>query len=279
MKGAYSVINLKKQILASTEIDRDNEKLSKEQLYSIYESTPDESLMGQEHDLSKKPIAKLYNKQFVQCDNGEYAIVADIEVYDEEAFKEYKGFSASYTTKRYTMFPNKTPEIEILFNPKYFDFDEIKKIVEDSTEKFSIDSKILKQKGLDTVAVLIIKFVTASYATGFFGKMGADHYDKIKKKLKLIAKNRKIKNQGETKLHFVYRYKSVNAEYDVLIELTPDLFDVIESKNILLDSAYLYIDKVVGNSNIKKVNIRMINKYPYWEILNFQDNSGNYIKI
>lgn len=270
---------LKEQILASTTLDADNERIPKEILFSFYETMPSEQVMRQEHDMSKKPVAKIYNKQFRKLENGEYAIIGDVDIFDEEAYEKYKGYSISYTTERYSVFPDKQPEIEVLFNPKYFDHTTVKEIIYVSTDKLSIDVRILKHKGLETAAIIILKFIGFAYAAGFFGKAGADFYDKIKKKLKKVSDQRKAENKDETKLHFQYKYKFKSDEYDVLIELTVDQLILSEEYNISLDSAHTFIKKAVGSSEILSVTIGMTNVEPYWEILHFQDKDGKYINL
>lgn len=268
---------IKNQILTSTKIDSDNERISTDKLFNIYLQIQNDSFLTQDHDLSKRPIAKLYNKQFIEIDDDEFAIVADIDIFDEEAFKNYRGFSISYISETFKLFPDKKAEIDIIFNPKYFDYKQIQEIVNLSTDHFVISGNILKQKGIESTAILILKFISASYVAGFFGKAGSNLYDKIKEKIRLISKKTESTDRGKPKLHFIFDYKSENVEYNVLIELTPDQFDVIENKEIPLSSAYSFIEKKVGNSHIRKVAIKMINTSPYWSIIFFEDSEGKII--
>lgn len=56
------------QYLISTSIDSHGEQLSREELFQLFQSLPEELVINDEHDLSKPPIAVAKNLQFVEIE-------------------------------------------------------------------------------------------------------------------------------------------------------------------------------------------------------------------
>lgn len=270
---------IKKQIIASTNSDLHGDKLSKEELHYLYLQIHEHQMVNQSHDLSKKPVGKMYNKQFIQLGNGEYAIAVDIDVYDEEIVSKMGGVSISYTKNTITQNPYKNPDIEILINPLLINIEQLKDIVQLSTDEIQIDAVELRQKGLEGFPIVILKFVAYSVAAGFFGTIGSGILDKLRSKLKeLSTLHKKNKNQ-DIKYHFEFTANKDSHPFKVLIEMSAEDISLIENKTVSLDSAMEYISKVAGKSKIQKIVMRAKESEPFWETLFFVDSKGQVINL
>jgi hypothetical protein len=85
------------QIIASTHLDLIGERLTREELQQLFSQIPQEWVSAVGHDLSRPPIIRGFNKRLEELPDGELAITLDIEVLDEEAFREMGGFSIAFT--------------------------------------------------------------------------------------------------------------------------------------------------------------------------------------
>ncbi len=270
---------IKEQIVASTNYDLHGDKLGREQLLNLFDQMPDEQILNRHHDLSKPPIGKLYNKQFKSLNNGEYAIIADIDIYDEQAFSEYGGFSISYTGNRTTLNPDRLPEVDVLYNPLFWDANTLHPLLTLSNESLQIDLVELKQKQLEEIVTLIIRFAALSAAAGFFGKFGADIYDALKTRLRNIAERQKIEKNTDILFHVLFTADYGKEPLEVLIELNSSDLELTNQNTASIDSAIEYVKKVVGNSNIKRVALKMLEQKPFWEINYFIDNDGKIVTL
>ena len=74
------------QIITSTTLDLQGDKLTLEQLQSFLSQIPDNMLLNNTHDLSKPPVGRAFNKKLIALPAEEYAIQVDIEILDEAEF-------------------------------------------------------------------------------------------------------------------------------------------------------------------------------------------------
>lgn len=108
-------------VLTSTALDWHGESFSDRDIRRFFEKMPDSLVMNQHHDVSQRPVARALNKRLLRV-NGELAIVADIEVIDEEAFATLGGFSIAYLRRSFQTQAGQ-PIFEVRLNPRDFDFE------------------------------------------------------------------------------------------------------------------------------------------------------------
>lgn len=270
---------IKGQIVASTNIDAHGEKRTKEELSRLFEQMPKETLLNKDHNLALPPIAKMFNKQLVEIENGEFAIKADIEIFDEESAKDLKGFSISFTNKVLTLNPERKPEIEILYNPLDFDKDDVIPIIQLSNESFQIDLVEHKQKALEPLTcILILNFIGISIAAGFFGKFGEEIYEVIKKKLLELIKKYKSQKHKDILFHVKFPAELNGRLFELIVEVSEKDFDIIDQQNIRVEQAIMQIEDIVGTKQIQKVALRIQEIEPYWKIIYIVDVNNNLIK-
>lgn len=272
-------IKLIHQLIASTQLDRDNEKLTYDQLKNLYHQMPDSMPMGQKHDASLPPIARQYNKSFEKTESGEYAIFVDIDVYDKQALEKYGGFSITYSTEKLTRFADLDPSLEIRYNPKYFSSDIANEMIEVSTEIFPINVIKIRQKAVETLPILFLNFPVAAYAAGFFGKAGADTYDYIKKKVIDLSAKCKQDTGKDTGIQIMFPYKDDKYDYRVLIHLSPEQLEIFELDDVNPESLHEFLVEVIGESMVKSVAIEMTSSPPYWKVLHIVDSDNKVISI
>ena len=109
------------QSIASTHADALGDRITPEILRELFSQLPDESVQTTNHDLSKPPICRGYNKRLERLPDGELALKLDIEVFDEKAFESMGGFSIAFTHLTVRRGEGE-PAIRVLLNPTQFDF-------------------------------------------------------------------------------------------------------------------------------------------------------------
>ena len=108
---------IKGQLVASTTLDLRGDKITREELKALFNQMPPEQILNLDHDLSKPIIGRMYNKQLVEIENGEFAIKVDIDVYNEEELDKRGAISIAFSRRRYTMNPSRKGDVSIVFNP------------------------------------------------------------------------------------------------------------------------------------------------------------------
>ncbi|MCP4633459.1 MAG: hypothetical protein GY855_11080 [candidate division Zixibacteria bacterium] len=267
------------QILFSTNVDRYGDKLSKTDLYSLFKQMPDPYVLNYEHDLSLEPVAKAYNKRFKELENGEYAITADVDLYNKKIFSGMGGFSISFKRKPFTVNKSRSGEIEVLFNPRYFNEDDIIPLTKLSNQAIQIDAHELIQKGLEPIPIIIIIFVSLKIATGFFEKAGADLYVHLKKKLLSSVNNCKERFQTEPKFQFHFPGELHKNKFNIVLDVCIEDFESLGNDQRNIENMLGFIESKVGNSIIQKIVVRPIEQHPFWTIKYFVDSDGKVVSI
>jgi hypothetical protein len=267
------------QIMASTSLDLHAEKLTEEQLRHLFDGTPSESVLNQNHDLSQGVVGRMYNKQLVRLESGELAIAVDIDILDEDAYAAAGGFSISYKRGHYSVNSNRKAEIEILFNPRVFSIEEFKPLLQLSTDEVQVDAIELVQKGFEATAILILQFVGVGIALGFFRAIGSDAYNAIKSWLKRFAERRKRENNQDTVFQIQFTTNLNGGDCLVLIQFSTDNFPAVDAGGVSFESAFEHLTSLVGNSRIQRATITIINTPPYWKIASFVNATGETIRL
>jgi hypothetical protein len=137
-------------------------------------------------------------KRLTRLESGEYAILVDLEVLNEQVLASSGGFSISHSrnTRRYG---KGEPKFEVHVNPKQFDFVQASEIVYETvgSTAFDVTEKIEHAGLLVTAIIAVTAFVGAEFAGGFIKAAGADVYQALRTKLR-----RKDAPSGPVVFHF-----------------------------------------------------------------------------
>lgn len=271
-------MELKRQILATTSVDAHGEKLSKDELVELCSYFSPKMVINNEHDLSLPPIAVATNLSIVAFGDSEWAMVGDVVVNDEATFNIKGGFSMSWLADIYTTKPNEPADIEIYFNPRYFSENEALSLIQPSNDLVTINARQLKQKALEPVLILIIKFVSASALAGFFGKAGADAYDGLKKKISSLVSNKEKEGQSVAlQLHIPNNINPLKAE--LILEVPGDLIEYARAGALDFESAVICAKRLPYSSSLQKVVITSYKKPPVWQVKYYIKGDGSVVKI
>lgn len=93
------------QVIATTGGGPDTDPIPAHVLRQLFDSLPDESLGWDNHDPSKPPISRAFNKRLETLPNGNLAIKVDVEVLDKTAFDRMGGFSIAFTRTTWQSYP------------------------------------------------------------------------------------------------------------------------------------------------------------------------------
>src|SRR5262245_59868715 len=111
------------QIIATTGPDAYGDRIPPDVLRQFARQF-DQSASGVAHDLSAPPVCRGFNPRIETLDNGELALIVDMEVLDEAAYTSFGGFSISFT-RQGIRFGQEPIAVRVYVNPRQFDFPEV----------------------------------------------------------------------------------------------------------------------------------------------------------
>jgi len=194
-----------------------------------------------------------------------------------------------YGNKRYTVDTETDPDLELSYYPPHYRdrgivFDESDSLgfAGISTENFQIDVIEQQSRPLSDwpmVADLILKFPAVAVATGFFGKAGADLYDKLKDQITALASVRQeeFRKDVETGVHVRFKQNVEGHEVDVRIAVKSDELDRIGPDGLDVDSAAEYVSGL-ANQNIKSIMVG-VDGNGNWEVHWYVNADGKQVKF
>lgn len=270
---------IKGQLVASTTLDLRNDKITREELQSLFDQMPAEQVINLDHDLSEPIVGKMYNKQFVEIENGEFAIKVDVDVFNEEEFAKRRAFSIAFFRRYFTINPNREGDIKISFNSLVVDSEDIIPLLSISNKSVQIDAQELVQKGLDVTTIVVVLFISSSIAGEFFKKAGADAYELLKSKLQELAEKYRAKGKAEMGFHFQFTANIGANNVDVIIESDTDNLSVISRQSILIEPLLKQISAYAGDTEIRRISIRVSKDMPYMEVNYIIDKDGKAVNL
>lgn len=180
-------MNEQEIIIASTLVDKQGEKLSRQVLEQLAQSANEHYIpINIEHDPRIPPVGRIISSSVRERDDGEYEAIARLQMFDNS-------FSELNLADNREMIIRKIPINSIVIsygwghknNPA--DMDNIDGISKILNHPPSYEAK----KSLDPINIisLTFAFMVGGFFSGLFNKIGADAWDTIKIKLKpLISK-------------------------------------------------------------------------------------------
>lgn len=273
---------IENQIIISTKRDRHGDTLTKKHLSDFLSQLPKKLPINNEHDLRKPPLAIANNFRLAQLDNNEWGIIANIEILDDIEFKQKNGFSIAYKPKTSDIRSDSTClncDIEINYNPLQFNISEIIQFESLANNNLIIKTSPIIQKSIDNPAILIMTFATTAFASGFFGKAGADIYDKIKKKLIELLNH--SEHEIETKALLTRVPIENNAlKLELILEIPIYSLKKDSKKHIDLESAKAIIMKLPDHKNIKRaVLIMQKDTWNQWKVVYYITKNNDVIRL
>ena len=179
-------------ILATTHIDRQNERLALSALEDMVEQIEREYLpLIHEHDPRLPPHGRILSAHIEQLDDGEYALKCQTQL-----FEPGDEIQLAEENREIPIMGASPDNFDFVYDRSYLDKDDQFLLSELATLTGGAKHEIGK-KGLDPLSVLIIagSFVLGNIALGFLQKMGADAWDGFKGSLKKLAKRKREKGR------------------------------------------------------------------------------------
>lgn len=136
---------------------------------------------GTAHDLSAPPACRAFNARVEPMPSGEHALVADVEVLDEQVYAGFGGFSLAFTGPG-VRFGDGPVALRVLVDPELFDYaDAVRRIGalqrEEGIEVFAYFQHGLKLK--KTILTLVVG-AGGAFGVGFFGAAGQAAFDALR---------------------------------------------------------------------------------------------------
>lgn len=263
--------------MATTYLDRHGEKRTLAELKRLFSQMPNEQEINQDHDRSKPTVGRMFNIRLAELQDGEHAIVADIEVYDEEAFADGGGYSIGYASSRYTINPAELGDVGVIFNPRHFSREEMETLAHLSDKNFQVDVVEVKEKTAEEAFKLLLDFLTETAAAYFLAKAGEGAWKKLKSKLVEIV-NRKRCEGNDVTVNLRFHVEIGGRDVKVIVKV-PDLQkDSFEKDEINLETVKGYIQQRVGGQ-AKRVVLTPLSESPHWQILHFVNSDGRTIEL
>lgn len=270
---------IKGQTIASTTLDLHGDKITKEELLSLFNQMPAAQAVNLDHDLSKQIVGRMYNKQFVEIENGEFSIKVDVDVFNEEEFAKRRGFSIAFFRRHFTINSSREGDIKVLFNPVVIDSEDVTSLVSISNKSLQIDAQELVQKSLEVTTVIVILFISSSIASGFFKKAGGDAYDLLKSKLRELGEKYRAKGKAEVQFHFKFTAEVGTNSVEVIVESDTDNLSIISQQSLLIEPLLKQISAYTEGTNIRTISIRVRKNAPYLEVNLIVDGDGKPVKL
>lgn len=171
------------QTITGTGLDRHGDRLTPEEVRSLFDRWPDSLLSGVNHDVGQRPVCRTFNKRLESLPDGELALKVDVEVLDEERFREFGGFSISFSRRRVRLGLGHAGA-ELSVNPRQFDFDSVLEAVSHRVQEsgtVDVIERVEKADLLETALVSIGVFVGLQTFAGFFNAAGASLFELMRR--------------------------------------------------------------------------------------------------
>jgi hypothetical protein len=238
-------------ILATTHIDRHNERLALSALEGMVKQIEQEYLpLVHEHDPRIPPHGRVLSAWIEQLEDGEYALKCKTQL-----FETGDEIQLSDETREIPIMDASPDNLDFVYDRSYIDEDD-QVLLDEIAAITNGNKRELGKKGLDPLSVLIIAggFAIGNFATGFLQKMGADAWDKYKSALKKLAQRKRAKN-----LEHVFQFQFVTHSKGKVFTIEANLTNPTDKDiDLFLQTGIQELDKIVvknigENSHIRKM--------------------------
>lgn len=255
---------IKDQPIASTHEDLHGERRTCDELRSLYDSMPQESVMYNQHSPASEPVARCFNRRFVSLDDGEYAILVDLEVYNTDLFRQMGGFSISYTTTHYSVSPDCEPNLDVLYNPLEFPTNVFSQLACKTTDGFQIDVVKWHQKAVTGAAIVVLKFIGTASAAWFIKKLLDGALNLFKERLASLTQVRLETSGHSTSFQLMIPVIIDGQTVEVLAEISMADFDRLGIQELTLPDAQALVTERIRGRNVQKAVLKVAADGPRW---------------
>ena len=241
------------QIIASTRLDAHGERLEREELEALFARLPDEILSGVNHDVSQPPICRAFNKRLELQNDGETVVRVDVEVFDEELFSTFGGFSIAFSRRRIRI-GHGDAVVEVSVNPQQFDIQDVVNAVggiNGETGTADVVERIEKGRLLETAIVSIAVFVGLQTFGGFFNAAGAALFELFRRQ------KRSDKPSGPVSIQFHLHLEGRYRVPVVVLAVEPGC-TVSDIRSIDGHALLALVEARFGQARIQKVAGRVL---------------------
>ena len=232
-------------ILVTAGKDKQGDIITPESLESMVKNFENKFIpIGIEHDPRVPPFGRFYSVELVKLDDGTPAVKGIGEVFEEGDLIEIKDES-----KEISIYIYKEANLDIIYDYNFRNSED-QKIINEIAKSLNGNAREEFKKSLDPISLITIggAFTLGAIATGFFTKMGADAWDKLKT---LMSKKRK----GEKLLRFELSTK----QYDEIINVSIILSNPsMEDMDNFLNSGLHQLDKILPDFFKPEIGIKKI---------------------
>jgi len=235
-------------IIATTHVDRHGDKLAIDVLHGLVDTISYNYIpIWDEHDPRNPPIGRIASAKVRERNDGEHEVAAVLEFFDGTEPEQYFGSRELIRDKKIA-----NGNVEIMPDRSFRtteDFEDIQELA----RLLGIQPSETVKKSTDPISILQLTaaFVAGGVATGFFGKLGSDGADLLKKKCKDLMRRKNIRDSDRVfRLLIQVEKEGVFIEADVFITNPSD--DDIDG---LLGHGLLEIDNQV--SRLMSVNTQL----------------------
>jgi hypothetical protein len=235
------------QIISTTHIDSHGEQISRDEMIAIFSRRSPHRAMGNNHNLSKLPIARSFNDRLEELPDGELAWKVDVEVFDEQAYEQFGGVSIAFTRRHFRLGKSE-PVAKLTLNTRQFDFEvaveEVNRVI---ARRFVVEVvEKVEKADLVTVAIIAIaSFIGVEIAGGFFQAIGASLFEAAKKL------RRKDIPAAATEVHFHLHLASERKIPMLLLAVDPGC-TVEDIRNLSERDVLASVTKVVSLNGLER---------------------------
>ena len=266
-------------VAISTERDAHGEEMTEKGVRELFRQTPDPFLLNQGHDITLPPIGRMYNKRLHRLKNGHLAMVVDYEVWGSQQRVKNGGLSVSFVTDLQENPSESMWEVEVLFNPRVFQHDDLKELVAITDLSTSIHFRRLHQKSVEETAILIIKIVAEAMVIKLLGQAASEPWKEVKRRISAYAKKFKQENARDLSIHFTYPHNLNNAHCEIVIAFSQGDLENFYNGFVDIEAAQKFLLEVVGKSQIMRAVVRPKRESPYFELVQIVDSEGKLISL
>ncbi|MFW2001946.1 hypothetical protein [Acinetobacter ursingii] len=200
-------------IIATTLVDKQNEKLSLEALKSLIDSLNNYNIpINVEHDPRKAPIGRVINGFIREREDSEFEAVAVLEFFDGD-WKSLEGNHKEFPVFR----ANELLHLSYSYSHKNeLDQNDIRFIDKLLNSQSNYEAK----KSADPISIISLTgaFILGGIASGFLSKVGEEIWELLKPKIiNLVSKNKKEKSQDLLIFRMIISKSGVFIEVDVIL--------------------------------------------------------------
>lgn len=253
--------------------------MSEANLRDTFDQMEDELLLNRDHDMARGAVGRMFNKRFVTLDNGYKAILADIEIQDDVDVPGGSGISYTFKKRTYSRDLTRRGDLAVVVNSDVFNIDSYAELVRLSDSGLQVDVVEIEQRSLETVAILIVKFVVLSVVSKFVGDAATSAGKALVREIKARLDQKLEREQVESVLQIHCEIPIAAQSIPAVLEIGREDLVHMHDESVSVEDAVAYVQRVVGSSNVSRVFLRLAGSPPKWTLVHFIDSDGRTVTV